>query len=540
MVDKIKPLKIESTVGGGNDNNLFPTETDPSQDYASLKGISFTGADNRLIDLNGSGQLQMTDSRVTNHLIPRTASEVDFSNATNGFDSTNSQTAIEEIDFRTVVLEPTGFLNRTSSTISFSNSSKLFTITPIGSFSYYIRGHKYTKSVAESVAITANEGLWYIYYNGANLTASQTPWNFDDPVAFVAFLYWDNDNSVASIFGEERHGLVMDWATHQRMHKTDGSQVEYGTFTAGNYIIGGNGSLNSHAQLSLTDGRIYDEDLILSVTNSATPTNPFEQKLSTVAYIPIYYKSGASGVWRKLTATAFPVAYQTGSTIRYNKVTAGSWGLTNAVDGNIVASWIFATNNIYEPIICILGQMESSNLSAASSDDFFSKLDLTGFPFLEYKLLYRAFFKTQLSYTNTPKAILASIDGLRIPNIVPSPVVNYNIISSTPFSTSSTTDVVITGFSFIPQSGTYGIWFNSDATATQNNSVCSHTIYYNGVAVTDSIRRTQTVSSSFIFQETTMTILQVDGTKTVDVRVSTSQGTLTINGRSLLVVRLGA
>lgn len=457
------------------------------------------------------------------------------------YSADNVEDALHETDFRQVTLEPTGFTSRDNSTISFSNLSRTFTITPVGQgYTYYIRGKRYIKTTVQTVPITDTEGLWYIYFNGSLLTASQTPWKFNDPYAFVSYVYWDSSNKTAIIFGEERHGLVMDWATHERMHLVEGAQIEYGTFIAGNYIIGGDGSLNSHAQLSIGNGNFHDEDIKSIVVNTASPVNPFEQKLSTIAYIPIYYKSGATGAWRKLTAQAWPVANQVGSTCRYNKLVAGSWGLTNAVDGNIIASWIFATNNIYEPIICVLGQKESTNLSQASSEDFYTGLDLTGFPFLESKLLYRLFFKTLTTYTNTPKATLQSIDGLLLPNVVPSPVVNYNVVSSTPFTASSSTDVVITGFTVTPQSGTYAIWYNSDATCTQNNSTVNHSIYKAGVVVTDSTRRTQSVSSNFIFQQSTMSIVQVDGTQALDVRVKTNQGSLTVNGRSLLLIRLGA
>lgn len=471
---------------------------------------------------------------------------VGFDNATNGFLASKLQGAVEEIDFRQATREPTGFLDRTQCTMSFTNSTKTFRITPVSTeFIYYIRGRKYSKTIAETVPITDMEGIWYIYYDGATLTASQTQWLFNAAYAFVAYVYWDATNKLAIIFADERHGLVMDWATHQHMHKVEGSQVEYGTFLAGNYILGGDGSLNTHAQLSIGNGNLHDEDLIMNVVNAVSPVNPFEQKLSTIAYIPIYYKSGVSGEWRKLTAQAWPVANQVGNTCRYNKITAGSWGLTNAASGYVIASWIFATNNIYEPIICVLGQKESNTLSQASSDDFYTGLDLTGFPFLEAKLLYRAFFYTNTAYTNTPKASLASIDGLLIPNIVPSPVVNYNIVSSTPFVTTSLTDVMITNFTTTPQAGTYAVWYN--ASVLYNTTPKSHwwSIYKAGLKVANSERIQDTAHSNQIMVDSTMTVITVDGTQTVDVRVrcSTSNptaGQLTVNGRTLLLVRLGA
>ena len=123
---------------------------------------------------------------------------------------------------------------------------------------------------------------------------------------------------------------------------------------------------------------------------------------------------------------------------------------------------------------------------------------------------------------------------------VASGIITYNVTTTTAFTTTSSTDVVITGFTVTPQAGTYGVWFNSTATCTQNNSSVLHSIYKGGSIVSDSTRTTQSVSSNFIFQQTTMTIIQVNGSQAVDVRVNTNQGSHTVNGRSLLLIRLGA
>jgi hypothetical protein len=45
VVDKVKPLKLESPTGGGTETDPFPTETDPLEDYLSSKGMAFEGLD---------------------------------------------------------------------------------------------------------------------------------------------------------------------------------------------------------------------------------------------------------------------------------------------------------------------------------------------------------------------------------------------------------------------------------------------------------------------------------------------------------------
>ena len=95
----------------------------------------------------------------------------------------------------------TGFSNTPGVTLSFDNGTRTFTITPTGNtFEYWIEGIKFTKSSAETVVITDTEGLWYIYYIGTVLTASQTPWdNRDIDKVFVAMIHWDATNNVAII-----------------------------------------------------------------------------------------------------------------------------------------------------------------------------------------------------------------------------------------------------------------------------------------------------------------------------------------------------
>lgn len=61
MVDKVRPLKIESS-NGGTEEDVNPTETNPAEDYLATKGIAFEGSDNFLIDVSPEGELRFKDS----------------------------------------------------------------------------------------------------------------------------------------------------------------------------------------------------------------------------------------------------------------------------------------------------------------------------------------------------------------------------------------------------------------------------------------------------------------------------------------------
>lgn len=59
MVDKVKPLKLENSALGGTENDVFPTETDPTEDYGAFKGISFENLDTFLIEKKGRALVEL-------------------------------------------------------------------------------------------------------------------------------------------------------------------------------------------------------------------------------------------------------------------------------------------------------------------------------------------------------------------------------------------------------------------------------------------------------------------------------------------------
>lgn len=125
--------------------------------------------------------------------------------------------------------------------------------------------------------------------------------------------------------------------------------------------------------------------------------------------------------------------------------------------------------------------------------------------------------------------------------VIASGVVNYNIVSTTAFSTSSTTDVAITGFTVTPQSGLYAVWYSASVFHTTTPISHTWTIYKGGVAVADSIRSQDTAHSNQTMIDSTQSIISCTGSQAVDIRVKRgTSGTLTVNARSLILIRLGS
>jgi hypothetical protein len=105
MVDRILPLKLE-TLDDGSNLDMYPRESNPNQDYAAVKGISFENLNTALIDLTADDQIRFQDTLETTPVTVRqlrTAANNIFT-ATAPFTSTNVQSAILEAPLKNVYL----------------------------------------------------------------------------------------------------------------------------------------------------------------------------------------------------------------------------------------------------------------------------------------------------------------------------------------------------------------------------------------------------------------------------------------------------
>jgi len=312
--------------------------------------------------------------------------------------------------------EPTGFHNRTDSAISFDNGTRTLTVAPntptSSQFEYYAQGIKYTHLSSASKQITDTEGLWHFYFDGYTLEAAQS---FDISMitskAHVAILYWNASDNEAVYFGEERHGLTMDGATHRCLHNLNGA-VYINGLGLDDFVVDGTGNNDSHAHLSVADGTIYDEDIVHSIVDGSPQT------LSTIAELPVLYRLGAAGNWRKKTADTFPVIYPgtvasyglTNTLLAYNDFDGTTWSLQEVSSGNYVLVHIVATNDIDTPMIAILGTNEYANKNDARAGARVELASLTGLPFAELVPVGTVIFEVSSGYTNAVKARIVSAD----------------------------------------------------------------------------------------------------------------------------------
>lgn len=316
---------------------------------------------------------------------------------------------IREIVGITDSFEPIGFPNRTDSTISFDNATRTFSIAPSSSsFDVWCKGKKYSFSSTQTVQVDSATGLYYIYFSNTGVLSFRTSyfdWENDTPTAYV---YWNSSTSTAIYFADERHGVTLDWATHEYLHRTRGAVLASG-FSISNYVIDGNGTSDAHAQIDLSGGTFFDEDLQVDITHSNSPTaNTWEQDLQGPARIPVLYLNGTT--WEITSPTDFPLKQGTARP-QYNLLTGSSWSTVDVDSNKYYNYWIIATNNLNYPIISIIGQQQFSNLGQAQAVSFNSLL-LTDFPSFEFRPLYKLTFYSD-SFTNTPNAALRYVTDIR-------------------------------------------------------------------------------------------------------------------------------
>ncbi len=345
-------------------------------------------------------------------LFVNTATGVVYSQDISGWDGTglcdsvrNCATLDSLWAIHTNTSEPTGFINRTSSVCSFIDATRIFTIQPtVTTFEYYSMGRLYSHSIAKNVTLTDDEGIHYIYFEGETLRSRLT-WT-DSLIlnyALVWYLYYDDDSNIDILYGDERHGAVMDGKTHQYEHNVNGAVLSTGGELS-SILVDQSGDLASHAQFGNTISVIWDEDN--KFTNSAR---------SSTATIPIYYRSGvdANDIWRVDESGTYGVKTTGTGRAAWNELTGGSWQLTEVSNNDFVLAHIAVTTDAGRPFVVFMGQNEYANRNAAraGANVEINSLITSGMPTPEFRFIATVIYQTSTGYANPVKSRTRSTDG---------------------------------------------------------------------------------------------------------------------------------
>ena len=309
--------------------------------------------------------------------------------------------------------DPTGFENRTGSTVTIVGSTtRTVTVSVVsGSYDIWFYGVRHNITTTKQINFADTEGLHFIYFDTDDTLKeyiSPTTIQILEMIrdkCLVRIFYWDATNKTAIITTEERHGCVMDGLTHYYLHYTRGLQIVSG-FSLNDFVIS-DGSLDSHAQFSIAEGSVSDEDI--GITSSA---------IASTTGVPILYRTGANGYWRQLTQAGFAVYKNPSGTtnrIMYNQYTGGAWQLTEIGESNFMLIHLFATNGADYKVYSVLGQTEYSTLLAARNGAAveLASLQTGNLPGPEVRFIATVVFQTDKDYANTvhAKIVEATADG---------------------------------------------------------------------------------------------------------------------------------
>lgn len=303
--------------------------------------------------------------------------------------------------------EPTGFpvdiqgnVDRSSSQISFNESTREFSISPSGgtvtSYVFLVQGVVYEKTTTESITINSDTGTYYVYFDDTGtLTYSST---FDLEIiykyAYVSILYWNNTQGKLVHFGDERHGCTMDGHTHARIHQESGAVYVNGSALS-DFAIDGNGTSNTHTQFSISSGQIRDEDILHSLTSK-----------SSTQSIPVLYRVGTE--WRSVENANQKFHYNTRA--YYNLNTAGSYSLSEVGNNKYCLYHILSTNDKNNPYFSLMGINQYDTKSDAREGALTEITQYSGLPFVEFVFIGTIIFECKDAYSNTGKSIIVSTD----------------------------------------------------------------------------------------------------------------------------------
>jgi hypothetical protein len=286
---------------------------------------------------------------------------------------------------------PTGFENQTSSTLSYSASTRVFSISPVsGSYNVWISGVRYTYSstINMSAHPTTSGVVYYYYFTSAGLQRGTSYPNFTT-AAMCSIVYYYN--SSIGLMTEERHGCVMDPATHLVLHEQIGTYYVSGLVASG-YTISPAVPTDLDNRFTTTAGVISDEGLNTNILEVAIG-GPYNCTQLT----------GANGIWFWIPSTV-PYHYFTNGYIQYNQYTGSTWQLTQLSSDTWVNYYVcfIPEYSGSTQILTLPGQTTYTSAAQARAESFYN-LTLLSIPFPEILPMYQITLGTSSTYTSAGK-----------------------------------------------------------------------------------------------------------------------------------------
>lgn len=295
----------------------------------------------------------------------------------------------------TISASPIGFENQTDSTITYSPSTRILTISPTGdNFKVWISGVRYTYSDPISMSPHTDANGIYIYYfdnSGLHVTTTYPSYY---TCAYCSIVYYYS--STIGFATEERHSCSMDPATHYELHNQIGTYRVSG-LALGGYTLNPTTPTDADNQITLTSGIISDEELLSSI--QALPAGEYNVNVLT----------GVNSDWYYLVKNT-PFHYLTGGFIQYLKRIDNDWVLTELPNRRYVNYYVYVVAGItsQHQIFIKPGQQIYDTLAKAQIE-IYSDLLTSSFVPPEMIPIYQITFYNNGNYTNAGKCRVAGV-----------------------------------------------------------------------------------------------------------------------------------
>jgi hypothetical protein len=333
------------------------------------------------------------------------AVNISYDDVTNDIGGSNVQEVVDRIipKIGEITKDIIGFVDRDTSSISFNDNTRTFTLTLNSETPVYQNGTLVKLTGSYDLVIGNTDGGRYIKYdkNLDSLVEIGDIPSFTEDL-LVGYVYWNSTSQKAIIVGDERHGAEVDTQWHSTQH------VDIGAV----WRTGGSASytLDNDAEVTLgfaTPLVLADEDLVHVVTNSTTGSNPYEQELD-IANLEVLYVD-SNGSYTSTTGSIMPYLHGT-TYASYNSISGTSGSIIEASNNSYIAYWVLGTNDSRKPIKLLVGKNEYSTLAEAEVE-MFEDYDL---PMPEIVPMYKIVVKTNDTYLGNPASIvIASVNLIK-------------------------------------------------------------------------------------------------------------------------------
>lgn len=330
-----------------------------------------------------------------------------------------------------------GFVNRTSSIISFDDATMTFSISG-DNYPVYFDGRPHYGTGIKSITLSASPewgdgigspiGQWFIWmYSNGTLGCSKLAWDIlSVNVTPVATVYIQPATTAPTplrgILAEERHGYKRNLIWHNHAHYNYGTAYTSG-FTTSPSISGNN-------TFSFAGGKISDEDIINDSSGTRTTCSVGYRRVT------ISVSGTSTNMQFDTESTAFAKVNINGCAVMDVNTVLTAMTAANQYG----AYYIYATNKTANPITSIMGQGIYSSVvdvQAAPYPVLSPSLSVA-----EWKLLYRVIIKgSPNSFSVQQVDALFNVSTGPVLSTVPPTVTTASSVSVAPNGGISSTNV---------------------------------------------------------------------------------------------------